>query len=309
MTADFRQFDEQGFPLPPRFDDQKYHDDEPPRRSPISLKKKRLVMLVVLFGIVIPIAFGPHILAAGRASLSQWLRSRAEQKYLRGNYSGAIADASWAIGWSPRTKELYFLRAQCKEKVADLDGSLEDWNQSLGLTTSSVELSHIHSNRGWIYARLQRFQEAVDDASQAVKLSPTPSNLNTRAYIRALGKLQLDDALVDINKAIDEQANDNAEFLDTRGYVLHLLDRNDDALKDLDEAIKSTQQVKLSIRLQRQAFDPSFFKDQADEVDHSLAVMYHHRGLIYGKLGREDEASQDLRQADLLGYNPLKGIL
>ena len=105
------------------------------------------------------------------------------------------------------------MRAQCKEKVADLDGSLEDWNQSLGLTNSSVELSLIHSCRGWIYARLQRFQEAVDDASQAVKLSPTPSNLNTRAYIRALGNLQLDDALVDINKAIDEQANDNAEFL------------------------------------------------------------------------------------------------
>lgn len=309
MTADFRQFDEHGFPLPPRFDDLKYHNDEPPRRSPISLKKKRLVMLVVLFGIILPIIFGPHLLAAGRASLSQWLATSAERKYWQGNYSGAIADVSWAIGWSPHIKELYFLRAQCKEKVADLDGSLEDWNQSLGLTTSSVELSLIHSCRGWIYARLQRFQEAVDDATQAVKLSPTPSNLNTRAYIRALGKIELADALVDINKAIQEQGNDNAEFLDTRGYILHLLDRNDDALNELNEAIKLTERTKLEIQLQRHAFDPRNFAGQVQEVDHSLAVMYHHRGLIYSKLGRDDESAQDVRQADLLGYNPAQGVL
>jgi len=90
---------------------------------------------------------------------------------------------------------------------------------------------------------------------------------------------------------------------------LHLLDRNDEALKDLDEAIKSTDRVKLEMQIQRRAFDPRSFAMQSEEVDHSRAVMYHHRGLIYGKLGRDEESSQDLRQAEQLGYNPAKGVL
>jgi tetratricopeptide (TPR) repeat protein len=309
MTTDFRQYDPHGFPLPPRFDDLKIHDDEPPCRRQLSIKTKRLVLLVVLLGIVVPVILGPQILAAGREALAHWLSSRAEQKYLEGNYAGAIADASWAIGWSPQSRELYFLRAQCREKVDDLNGSVADWNESLGLTTSSVERSLVHSCRSWVYVRLQRYQEAIDDASQAVRLSPTSSNLNTRAYVRALANLELTDALADINKALAETGDDNAEFLDTRGYLLHLLDRNDEALNDLERAIKLTERFKLTIQLQRNAFDAHNWMAQVKETNHSLAVMYHHRGLVYDKLGRQDESEQDLRHGNQLGYNPAQGVL
>src|SRR5262249_22054259 len=147
--------------------------------------------LVIFVGIIVPVVFGPQILRAAREGLAHWLISRAEQKYWEGNYAGAIADANWAIGWSPHSKELYFLRAQCREKIDDLNGSLADWNESLGLTTSSAELSLVHSCRSWVYVRLGRYQEAVDDASQAVKFSPTSGNLNTRAYVRALANTEL----------------------------------------------------------------------------------------------------------------------
>ncbi|HEY2826979.1 MAG TPA: tetratricopeptide repeat protein [Pirellulales bacterium] len=309
MAPEFRQFDEHGFPLPPRFDNLKLQDDPSPRTPHFSIKTKRLVLLVVVLGVIVPVIFGPQILAAGRDALAHWLSNRAGHKYLEGNYSGAIADASLAIGWSPQSRELYFLRAQCREKVDDLNGSLDDWNQSIGLTTSSVELSLIHACRSWIYVRLQRYQEAIDDASKAVRLSPTSSNLNTRAYVRALANMELNDGLVDINKALAEEGDDNAEFLDTRAFLLHLLDRNDDALKDLDRAIKLTERYKLTMQLQRSAFSPRDWRAQVKETNHSLAVMYHHRGLVYDKLARQEEAEHDRRQAVQLGYNPAQGVL
>jgi tetratricopeptide (TPR) repeat protein len=309
MATDFRKFDEHGFPLPPRFDDLKYHDDAPSQRRNISIKSKRLVLLIVLVGIVLPVFLGPQILEAGREGFAHWLSSRAEQKYLDGNYAGAITDVSWAIGWSPHSRELYFLRAECREKVADLNGSVADWNQSIGLTTSSVELSLLHSCRSWVYVRLERYQEALDDASQAVRLSPTSSNLNTRAYVRALANMELADGLADINKALAETGDDNAEFLDTRGYLLHLLDRNDEALKDLDRAIKLTERLKLTLQLQRNGFDSRNWKAQIKETDHSLAVMYHHRGLVQDQLGNKDESDRDRQHGDQLGYNPAQGVL
>ena len=309
MATDFRKFDEQGFPLPPRFDDLKFYDDEPPRRRQISLKAKRLVLLAVLLGVIVPVVFGPKILAAGRLAIAHWLSGRAEEKYLQENYGGAINDASWALGWSPDSRELYFLRAQCREKVNDLNGSLADWTQSIGLTTSSVELSLVHSNRSLVYVRLEKYREAIDDASQAVRLSPTSSNLNTRAYVRALANMELPDGLADINKAMEENGEENPEFLDTRGYLLHLLDRNDDAMKDLDRAIGLTERFKLMMQLQRNALDPRSWQAQVKETNHNLAVMYHHRGLVNDKLSRKDESEKDLRLGDQLGYNPARGVM
>jgi tetratricopeptide (TPR) repeat protein len=309
MATEFRKFDDQGFPLPPRFDDLKFHDDDPPRRRQISIKTKRLVLLVVLFGVIAPVVFGPQIMAAGRSAVAHWLSSRAEDKFLQGNFGGAIHDANWAIGWSPESRELYFLRAQCREKVDDLNGSLADWNQSIGLTTSSVELSLVHSCRSWVYVRLEKYHEAIDDASQAVRLSPTASNLNTRAYVRALANMELPDGLADINKALEETGEDNPEFLDTRGYLLHLLDRNDEALKDLDRAVHLTERFKLTMHLQRNALDPHSWQAQVKEANHSLAVMYHHRGLVNDKLNRKEDSEQDLRHGDQLGYNPARGVM
>jgi tetratricopeptide (TPR) repeat protein len=309
MAKDFRQFDEHGFPLPPRFEDLKFHDDAPAPRRKISLKAKRFVLLFVLLGIVVPVLFGPQILTAGREALAQWLSNRATRKFFSGNYKGALADVNWAIGCSPESRELYFLRAHCKEKVADLNGSLADWNRSIGLTNSSTELSMIHSCRSWIYVRLERYPEAIEDASQAVKLSPTSSNLNSRAYVRALANMQLNDALADINKALEDIGEDNAEFLDTRGYLLHLLDHDDQALKDLERAITLTERFKLTLNLQRNVFDAVSLAAQVKEANHSLAVMYHHRGLVYEKLGNKDESERDLHHGNELGYNPAKGIL
>jgi hypothetical protein len=41
---------------------------------------------------------------------------------------------------------------------------------------------------------------------------------------------------------------------------------------------------------------------------HNLAVIYHHRGLVYERIGKTRQAQADLERARQLGYDPEKGV-
>ena len=45
-----------------------------------------------------------------------------------------------------------------------------------------------------------------------------------------------------------------------------------------------------------------------EELDTTLAVLYHHRGLVYREIGMTDVASRDFARADELGYDPSQGV-
>ena len=161
------------------------------------------------------------------------------------------------------------------------------------------ELSKLYALRSWIYVRSGQARQALDDANKAVELSPTPDNLNARAYARAILNVELTDGLTDIQKALDEYGGADPELLDTRGYLLHLLNRNDEALDDLQRTID------MLLKARRY-----YLNDQIRqaEVRRSLAVMYHHRGLIYQQLGQKENADRDLGHGERLGYNPAAGV-
>lgn len=355
MAADFRQFDKDGFPVPPRFSDLKYHDDDQPSARPkASLRTKRLVMLAILVGIVLPIVLGPRILSAGRDLLAQWLFSRAQQRFGQGDNVGALADLNRAIDWNPNAWMLYIFRADVRRAENDLAGSIEDLNTAIDrnhrawaayllraavqqkldklkesladysnairlLTDGRNEFVHwqlqilpryimlaeAHAGRSWIYVRLGKAGEALDDATKAVEIAPSAEMLNTRAYARAVLKTELKEGLSDIDRALTQQRREvelqrsrEAEFLDTRGYLLHQLGRDAEALSVMDRAIAQSE------RGDRNALNQ---RDQT-EFDHSLAVMYHHRGEIYRELGQKDKADVDLRRGENLGYDPAHGV-
>jgi tetratricopeptide (TPR) repeat protein len=125
--------------------------------------------------------------------------------------------------------------------------------------------------------------------------------------------MELQEGLTDIETALKSEGNrDNAEFLDTRGYLLYLLDRNEEALKDLDRALKLSEQARNAFIFQQNPFGrrgPIRSRAEQEENDHSLAVMYHHRGLIHEKLGHKEQAEEDLQHGKDLGYAPEKGVL
>ena len=320
MADDFRKFDDHGFPIPPRYEDLKFHDEDSPPRSKINMRAKRWLLMLLLAGIVVPIVFGPRILASGRRLVAEWLASQAWQKYYDGNFDSALADLNDAIEWDPTSRTLYWQRAICHEAMNELEGSLADWNKHLELLESSrirrrerfertLEKVQAYSRRSWIHVRLGHRADALADASRSVDLLPNPVTWNARAYGRAILGVELEEGLADVENAL-RQSVDAPSYLDTRGYLLHLLGRNEAALADMNRAILIVKQAKVvNFNQQIRRSDNREVIQQRQETDESLAVMYHHRALIYKQLGREQEAEKDFSESKALGYDPAKGIL
>ena len=326
MAADFRQFDEHGFPIPPRYSDVVYQEDQPARPSKASLRAKRLVILGLLLGVVLPVVFGPRLLSMGRDILAQWLFSRAQQRLMEGDNAGALADLDRAIDWDPTNWQYYLQRAHLREQLADLAGSLDDLTKSIAALEAqggfrlvrhrasdiSELLAESYARRSIINVRLKRDREAIDDATSALRYNRSPQFYNNRAYVRALLGTELSEGLKDIELALADgnggNSRERANFLDTRGYLLHLLDRNDEALKDLDQAIRITQRQERFFLAHSQDFGVRATEQLSKEFRESLAVIYHHRGLVHAKLGHEQQSATDLRQGDELGYDPERGV-
>lgn len=263
--------------------------------------------------------------------LNEWvarqLVMRAQQKSEYGDLKGALADLERASRWAPEEPVIYEMRAHLKLKDNDVDGSLADFDRLIELSPNSPTA---YLGRSVVYQRLHRHPEAIDDLSKVVVMRPgDPTALNNRAYARALGNVDLDAAVKDVQQAIDlidqeitaaEKSQHDpltikhfvtrvngqkAAYLDTRGYLYFLQDKYEPALEDLSRAIE------LSLEHQHQdlpQFPAAHRNVKQQEFDHELSVMYHHRGEVLEKLGRHEEAKDDLDRGNRLGYNPSEGV-
>jgi tetratricopeptide (TPR) repeat protein len=207
-----------------------------------------------------------------------------------------------------------------QQKLDKLKGSLADYSDAIRLLMDRrnefvhwqlqivprhIVLAEALAGRSWVYVRLGKTREALNDATQAVETAPSAGMLNARAYARAVLKVELKEGLADIDQALTQRHGEaeflntrEAEFLDTRGYLLHQLGRDAEALSVMDRAIAQFEHA------DRNTLNQS---EQA-ELDHSLAVMYHHRGEIYQTLGEKDKADIDIRRGENLGYDPAHGV-
>jgi tetratricopeptide (TPR) repeat protein len=94
-----------------------------------------------------------------------------------------------------------------------------------------------------------------DSALEALKLavdvnSKDPTVLNQLAYYRALARVELEQALQDINQALESDENEPA-LRDTRGWVLYQLGRPEEALKDAQFAVEAMERTSMLGILER----------------------------------------------------------
>lgn len=319
--------DEHGFPIPPTFDGPGVR-----RRPGYALGRAWQIGLVLAFVGLVAGSLYKSVLSDG---VKQWvageLVARANQKYRFGDVPGALADLERAVSWSPDDPRIYAMRAQFKLEMNDVDGSLKDFDQLIRLAPRHAQA---YVGRSVVYQRLERHREAIDDLTKAISLSPSREAMprNNRAYARALANVDLDAALVDVEQALriveheiaeaELSAHDpetvrryiaqvnsqKAAYLDTRGYIFFLQDKYDLALEDLDKAIELTVEWQTMTAPELQAAQRAVAEARQRQFDHELAVMYHHRGQVLEKLGRQDEGKSDLDRGDQLGYNPAAGV-
>ena len=108
----------------------------------------------------------------------------------------------------------YLLRGEVYEQTPDLgkslDKSLADFSQAIALLSDPAHageareaLRWAFEGRAWVRERLGQHQDAIDDATAALKFADWGKRseaLNQRAYIRAVAGIELDQGLDDISQ-------------------------------------------------------------------------------------------------------------
>lgn len=326
------QYDRLGFPIPSDFEpavprgrrgstrlasDQRdrFADAEPsavPDRGRAAGPLKRLVLLVALGAVVVPALVWPFVGPLAREAVVQWSLERAAVREARGDVASAVAEVGRAIDWLDATDaqgrcRLHCWRANLLLESRQTAAAIVEAGRAAALVPNSAlprrtrALAHVVAGDA---------QAALADAQAAVDLSggENPEALNHRAYIRALVGRDLDAALADIERAL-EGSGDSPEFLDTRGFILHLLGRHREAIDDLNQAIGKTQQARRQVAGLAGRADPDEVAYRLRALDHALAVMHHHRGLACRAIGLERQAAQDFEVAERKGFDPARGVL
>lgn len=178
------------------------------------------------------------------------------------------------------TPEAIARRFEAKRLRGDLDGALSEAGEMVEVFP---EVGHLF--RGMILGEMGRNKESIDEYSKAIELGcPLEATAyNNRAYSRALERVDLKQALSDVEHALRIRGDEPA-FIDTRGYIYYLLGEMELALKDFDSILENPA-VKSRGRLGSE-----------------FAEIYFHRGLVHRFLGNEEKATQDFLEAQRLGF-------
>lgn len=302
----FRAVDRDGFPVASTF------DDLIPREEIAVVEHAGHVwwrggLAIVGIGLLFA-AIGQQLWSAGREGIARKMLENGVHDLFAGDADAALADFDRAILLKNDMGISYLLRAKAQVGAGRLEAALADLDRARELNYDTLEVSQ---NRGIVLLRMGRHREAIDESTSGLaRVSEFDQHvlLNSRAYARAIAGIELDEALKDIERAI-AYGGEEAAYLDTRGYILHLLGQNDKALADLYRAVEMTVEWNESLleKARRRRSDLEY-RVLAKELDEYLAVLLHHRGLALMAVNRQVEGKDDLRRAVQLGYNPDAGV-
>ncbi len=180
----------------------------------------------------------------GPATTARWMLAKAANEFDQGNVVEAQKLLEDAYKKSPDiAADRNFLR-QLDRVEADNESSavssfyVDLWEQRIG----RIENPAIRSEAAFAISSLLSNRKKFDDAARIlnVNLPPieerTAVQNNQMAYMRALAGKDLEQALVEIDMAI--KTAENESFLDTKGWVLHRMGRNEEALVVMDKSLE-----------------------------------------------------------------------
>ncbi|QGJ71817.1 Hypothetical protein PBC10988_35280 [Planctomycetales bacterium 10988] len=269
----------------------------------------------------------------GSLMVTTSLVARAQERYQSGDYKGAIADLDQAAEWTPDYYIPYYVRATFRlEERQDVDLVLKDLDRMLEID-SSMKLGYLSRGMARKWKAMQvSGEERAEWLAQATEdlefyqefSSVTNYNAwNAVAYARGISEKKVEQGLEEANKSWEMLEREEKKFpskeayeiaqsnvLDTRGLLRFLNDKHDKALEDFDLAIELLErnQEKILKKLEEDGAMEIEVERQTEDLQHMLAVYYHHRGQVHEDLGHEEHAEEDFKRADELGYSPKDGI-
>lgn len=263
-------------------------------------RSHRGALLLIFF--VLGLMSTPLLLEWWPAEAARWQVATAAEQHLDGDTEGALQTLDEAIARLPESGDLYLQRARYNLALKQYETAIEDLEQAL---VAGAAIEQVLLLRSHVYHHMGRHDDAIKDCLELLRMSKedyigsTAVALNNLAYARALAKSDLDEALKNIDEAI-RLAGADPTYLDTRGYIRHLLGDYDGALIDMDRSIEGVE--KLYTGRYVDVF-PDARLYQADR-DQTIAVLLYHRSLVYDKLRRREDAENDRERVRELGFEP-----
>lgn len=194
----------------------------------------------------------------GPATTARWMLARAANEFDQGNVLGAQKLLEDAYKKSPDiAADRNFLkqldRVEANNESSAVSSFYVDlWEKRIG----QIENPEIRSEAAFAISSLLSNRKKFDEAARIlnVNLPPleerTAVQNNQMAYMRALAGKDLEQALVEIDMAI--KTAENESYLDTKGWVLHRMGRNEEALVVMDKSLaKLTEAWSSNPKLER----------------------------------------------------------
>lgn len=303
--------------------------------------KKYLTAVIIVA--VCTLALGPLCTGfLGPAWRARWMLAWAANEYQNGHLDEAektlrgASELSSEIATDPEFWKLKFEIVFNKKKpsVEAVSGLFEESAsqisaapkpQQANLATYVAEMFRLNRENDRAVEILDRFYPPF--------LKREAAENNTIAYLRSLTKKGLETALMEIDAALVADGKSREEFLDTKAWVLHGLDRDELALPFAEEAIKklrSRNEQPGNIRpADRLAFHDQLFLDvvasdetadvpnrlealkkrfsyvnplEIEGIARKIAALRFHRACILDELGRTKESDLDYAWLDAFGF-------
>jgi tetratricopeptide (TPR) repeat protein len=290
---------------------------------PPRFRYPRPIFWLLLFGVI-----GPCAVPQVPKEIGRWKVASAVRLRENGQPEAAYQKLEQASGWFSNSPELLLQRAEWKLADGETEAALADADKLLTSAKENQLWLMIHAS---FVQHAGHFAKAIDDWKKVDEYSfrsgipPRATALNGLAYSQALAKTNLEDALKNVNEAL-EHAPGSAGILDTRGYIHYLKNDHEAALADLDQAVRGlkAELAAAEVIAKRQSMPAAFrrisnlqpkrlaeFLPAPDAVTlkertaYSAAVLYYHRSLILAALDRTAEADKDRETArQLIGRDP-----
>ncbi len=193
---------------------------------------------------------------------------------------------------------LLFNIAQVHSQVGPFETGLDYFTQAMAMDPKSSEY---YNDRGAVYFKLARLDEAEADYRRAIELSPPYAEVwtNLGQCYREMGRM--DAAVAAYSRSLDLEPRSPLALVG-RAEAQFALDRAEAALTDYDRALALEPERALVLagraivryecgRVAEAAAD----LDRAIELDPEIPELYQNRAVALRSLGQLDEAAHDLR--------------
>jgi tetratricopeptide (TPR) repeat protein len=201
-----------------------------------------LISLVILLSVSSVLASLPLIQNSEEAAAHL---KRGKSLFSKNDFAGAIENYNKAIELRPNWAEAYLQRGMARRMYGQLDGSVADYDKASELdprtTQNNRSVAQAYTNHGQILAMNSQLENAITDFTKALKLFAD----DVRPYFeRAQARLLLEEfsnALADYDAYITREDHDQfsrARAYLERGLTKHLLGRDQEGNKDVEEGLK-----------------------------------------------------------------------